>query len=63
MSRPVFELNGALVVEGGVSPYRIVEAVDVAGNGLFGIVSGLEACAPDELGFEGLEKVSTMALS
>ena len=52
----VFELHWALVVEGGVSPDWVVEAVDIAGNGLFGILPGPEACSPDQLGFQGLEE-------
>ena len=37
-------------------PHGVVEAVDVAGNGLLGILPGLEARAPDELRLEGFEE-------
>ena len=39
-----------------MAPDEIVEAVDVAANGLVGFLAGVEDGAPDELGFEGLEE-------
>ena len=46
------ELGGADVVERGMAPHGIVEAVDIAGNGLPGLGAGVEHSAPDELGFD-----------
>ena len=39
-----------------MAPDGVVEAVDIAGNGLRGFVAGVEDCSPDELGFDGLEE-------
>lgn len=44
------------IVERGVAPDRVVEAVDIAGNGLRGLVTGIEDGAPDHLGFDRLEE-------
>lgn len=60
--RSSFELRRADVVERRMAPDGVVEAVDVAGNGLRGFVAGVEDCSPDELGSDGLEDVSIMAL-
>lgn len=51
-----FELCGADVVECGMAPYGVVEAIDIAGNGLAGLGAGVEDGAPDEFGFDGLEE-------
>ena len=51
-----FELSRAGEVESGMAPEGIVEPVDVAANGLVGIVAGVEDGPPDELGFQGLEE-------
>lgn len=53
---------GGDVVERGVAP-DVVEAVDIAGNGLRGLVTGIEDVAPDELDLIVLKNVSTIALS
>ena len=53
---PSFELGGAEVVERGVSADRIVEAVDVTGNGLFSLSTSVENGAPNHLGFQRLEE-------
>jgi len=34
-----------------MAPDRVVEAVDIAGNGALGLGAGLEDSAPDQLGF------------
>ena len=39
-----------------MAPDRIVEPVNVAGNGLVGLSAGAEDGPPDELGFQGLEE-------
>ena len=47
-----------------MAPDMVVEAVDVAGNGLLGLGSGLEDGPPDKLGFQRLEeRLDSMALS
>ena len=46
-----------------MAPDGIVEAVDIAGNGLPGLGAGVEDGAPDELEFDLLEDVSARALS
>src|SRR5579864_5326319 len=39
-----------------MAPDGIVEPVDVAANGLVGLLAGVEDSPPDELGFQGLEE-------
>src|SRR5476649_1645942 len=39
-----------------MAPDGIVEPVDVAANGLVGLLAGVEDGPPDELGFQGLEE-------
>ena len=39
-----------------MAPHGVVEAVDIAGNGLPGLGAGVEDGAPDELGFDRLEE-------
>src|SRR6476659_5733722 len=51
-----FELSRACEVEGGMAPEGIVEPIDVAANGLVGLLAGVEDSPPDELGFQGLEE-------
>src|SRR3954471_22515112 len=51
-----FELSRACEVEGGMAPDGIIEPVDVAANGLVGLLAGVEDGPPDELGFQGLEE-------
>jgi hypothetical protein len=51
-----FELSRACEVEGGMAPEGIVDPVDIAANGLVGLLAGVEDSPPDELGFQGLEK-------
>jgi transposase len=51
-----FELGGADEVERRVAPDGIVEAVDVAADGLPGLGPGLEDGAPDQLGLQRLEE-------
>src|SRR3982751_2859803 len=51
-----FELSRAYEVEGGMAPDGIVEPIDVAANGLVGLLAGVEDGPPDELGFQGLEE-------
>ena len=46
-----------------MAPEEIVEPVDVAANGLVGLLGGVEDGPPDELDFRVLKNVSTMALS
>ena len=56
VGRLSLELGGAEVVERRVAPHGVVEAVDIAGNGLPGLGAGVEDGAPDELGFDRLEE-------
>jgi len=42
----VFELNRSYEVEGGMVPDGVVEAVDMAGNGLLSPGAGVEDGAP-----------------
>ena len=46
-----------------MAPDGVVEAVDIAGNGLRGLVTAIEDGAPDELDLIVLKNVSTIALS
>ena len=39
-----------------MAPDGIIEPVDIAANGLVGLVAGIEDGPPDELGFQGLEE-------
>ena len=39
-----------------MAPDGVVDAVDIAGNGLRGLVTGIEDGAPHELGFDRLEE-------
>ena len=39
-----------------MAPDGIVEPVDVAANGLVGLLTGVEDGPPDELEFQGLEE-------
>ena len=39
-----------------MAPDRVVEAVDITGNGLGGFGAGVEDSAPDKLGFNRLEE-------
>ena len=39
-----------------VPAHGIVEAVDISGNSLLGCGSGMDVCAPDQLGFQHLEE-------
>ena len=54
--RQFFELSGAEVVERGMAPNGVVEAVDVSGNVPLGIGAGEEGCSPDQFGFQRLEE-------
>ena len=60
---PPFELKRADEVERRMAADGIVEAVDVTADCARGFDPALEEGAPDEFGLEGLEDVSTMALS
>ena len=44
------------VVESGMPSDGIVEAVDISGNGDFGICADEEGSAPDQFGFQRLEE-------
>jgi hypothetical protein len=46
-----------------VSPHRVVEAVDISGNGTFGAVAGGELVRQTSSDFSVLKDVSTIALS
>lgn len=46
---PLFELGRAEEVERRMAPDGIVEAVDIAGNGVFGLGARMEDGAPDQL--------------
>src|SRR5215207_1645017 len=50
------ELGGADEVQRRVAPDRIVEAIDVTGQGLARLGPCLERRAPDELAFQRLEE-------
>ena len=39
-----------------MTPDRVVESIDIAGNGLLGLVTGVEDRPPDEFGFDRLEE-------
>ena len=39
-----------------MAPDGVVEAVDIAGNGLRGLGAGVEDGSPDEFGFDRLEE-------
>ena len=54
--RAFFELCGAEVVERGMAPNGVVEAVDVAGNVACRVGAGEEGGSPDQLGFQRLEE-------
>lgn len=45
----------AFVAKGRMPADRIIKAVDIAGDGIFGMVARLVAGAPDEFGFDRLE--------
>ena len=46
----------ANIVERGVAPDGIVEAIDIASNGLRSLVTGIKDGAPEELGLDRLEE-------
>ncbi len=51
-----FELYGTEVVERGMAPNRVVEAVDISGNVPLGVGACEESGSPDQLGFQRLEE-------
>lgn len=51
-----FELDWAEEVKRGVSPDRVVEAVDITGDSLSGLLACQECRWPDEFGFQRLEE-------
>jgi hypothetical protein len=59
----LLELRWACEVERGMAADGVVEAIDVTAGGGCGVGACFEGSAPDELGFQRLKNVSTMALS
>ena len=45
----LFELCRAEIVERRVSPHRVIETVDISGNGVFGFGAGIEDGSPDKV--------------
>lgn len=39
-----------------MTPDRLVEPIDVSGDGVFGLLTGLPRDRPDQFGFDGFEE-------